>query len=79
MGERLSIAGNPAEWIERLQSDVAPHGYGHVALGLADPGLVASWSGRRIDGVPGLAGQLELFAAQVAQALAGAEPAKARR
>jgi 5,10-methylenetetrahydromethanopterin reductase len=70
IGERLSIAGEPAEWIERLRADVAPHGYNHVALGLVDPSLVESWSGRRVDGVPDLAGQLELFAAHVVPALA---------
>jgi 5,10-methylenetetrahydromethanopterin reductase len=69
IGERLSIAGEPAEWIERLRSDFAPHGYDHVALGLVDPGLVENWSGRRTDGVPDLAGQLELFADRVMPAL----------
>ncbi len=69
IGERLSIAGEPKEWIERLRADVAPHGYDHVALGLVDPNLVEGWSGRRIDGVPDLAGQLELFSAQVVPAL----------
>jgi 5,10-methylenetetrahydromethanopterin reductase len=72
IGERLSIAGEPAEWIERLRSDFAPHGYDHVALGLVDPSLVESWSGRRIDGVRDLGGQLELFAAHVVPALANA-------
>jgi 5,10-methylenetetrahydromethanopterin reductase len=71
IGERLSIAGEPAEWIERLRHDVAPHGYNHVALGLVDPGLVESWSGRRIDGLGNLAGQFELFAAEVMPTLAG--------
>jgi hypothetical protein len=52
IGERLSIAGDPAEWTERLRRDFAAHGYDHVALGLVDPSLVESWSGRRIDGVP---------------------------
>ena len=69
IGERLSIAGEPAEWIERLRRDFAPHGYDHIALGLIDPRLVESWSGRRIDGLGDLAGQLELFAAHVAPAL----------
>jgi 5,10-methylenetetrahydromethanopterin reductase len=69
IGERLSIAGDPAEWVERLRSDFAPHGYDHVALGLVDPSLVENWSGRRIDGVPSLAGQLELFADRVVPAL----------
>ncbi|MGN6792875.1 MAG: LLM class flavin-dependent oxidoreductase, partial [Streptosporangiaceae bacterium] len=60
IGERLSLAGDPAEWIERLRNDFAPYGYDHVALGLVDPSLAESWSGRRVDGVPDLAGQLEL-------------------
>jgi 5,10-methylenetetrahydromethanopterin reductase len=69
IGERLSIAGDPAAWIERLQRDVVPFGYTHVALGLVDPSLVESWSGRRVDGVPDLAAQFELFAAEVMPAL----------
>lgn len=69
IGERLSIAGEPAEWTERLRRDVAPHGYDHVALGLVDASLVESWSGVRIDGLPDLAGQLELFASDVMPAL----------
>jgi len=69
IGDRLSIAGEPAEWVERLRRDFVPCGYDHVALGLVDPSLVESWSGRRIDGLEGLAGQLELFAAQVAPAM----------
>lgn len=72
IGERFSIAGEPAEWIERLRRDFAPHGYDHVALGLVDPSLIQSWSGRRIDGVPDLAAQLELFAAHVVPALTDA-------
>jgi len=32
--------------------------------------LVESWSGVRVDGVPGLAGQLELFGAAVMPTLA---------
>jgi len=72
IGERLSIAGDPAEWIERLRRDFAPHGYNHVALGLVDTSLAESWSGRRIDGVPNLAGQLELFADHVMPALTNA-------
>jgi hypothetical protein len=59
------------EWAERLRRDFAPYGYNHIALGLVDPALVEGWSGRRIEGLPSLAGQIELFAAQVAPALAG--------
>jgi 5,10-methylenetetrahydromethanopterin reductase len=69
MGERLSIAGNPEDWIERIRTDVAPHGYNHMAL--VDPYLVESWSGRRLSRLPDLASRLELFAAEVVPALAG--------
>ncbi|HXY83834.1 MAG TPA: LLM class flavin-dependent oxidoreductase [Gaiellaceae bacterium] len=69
VGERLSIAGTPDEWIERIRADVAPEGYGHMALGLVDPSLIESWSGTRVEGVPDLGGQLELFASEVMPAL----------
>jgi 5,10-methylenetetrahydromethanopterin reductase len=69
IGDRLSIAGTPNHWIERIRADVAPHGYNHIALGLVDPSLIESWSGQRVDGLPDLAGQLELFATQVVPAL----------
>lgn len=70
IGERLSIAGTPEDWIERIRADFVPHGYNHMALGLVDPYLVASWSGRRISGLPDLVSQLELFTARVVPALA---------
>ena len=62
VGERLSIAGTPEEWVERIRADVVPEGYGHMALGLVDPSLIESWSGTRLEGLPDLRGQLELFA-----------------
>jgi 5,10-methylenetetrahydromethanopterin reductase len=69
IGKRLSIAGDPEDWIERLRADFVPQGYNHVALGLVDPYLVESWSGRRLAGLHRLADQVELFAARVAPAL----------
>ena len=39
----------------------SPHGYNHVALGLADPFLVERWSGRRLARLPPLHEQLELL------------------
>jgi 5,10-methylenetetrahydromethanopterin reductase len=71
IGERLSIAGAPSDWVERIRADFVPHGYNHIALGLVDPYLVESWSGRRVSGLPDLASQLELFTGQVIPALAG--------
>jgi 5,10-methylenetetrahydromethanopterin reductase len=70
IGERLSIAGKAGDWIERIRADFLPHGYNHMALGLVDPYLVESWSGRRVSGLPDLASQLELLAAEVVPALA---------
>ncbi len=72
IGERLSIAGTPQDWIERIRADIAPHGYNHIALGLVDPCLVEGWSGRHVDGLPDLRGQLELFATEVVPALQAA-------
>ena len=69
IGKRLSIAGDPEDWIERLRADFVPQGYNHIALGLVDPCLVESWSSQRLAGLPSLADQVELFAARVAPAL----------
>ena len=69
IGERLTIAGTAEDWIERIRTDIVPHGYNHIALGLVDPRLIESWSGQRAEGLPDLPGQLELFATQVVPAL----------
>jgi len=60
-GERLSLAGTPDEWVTRIGRDLAPNGYNHIALGLADPYLVESWSGRTVEGLPSLREQLRLI------------------
>jgi alkanesulfonate monooxygenase SsuD/methylene tetrahydromethanopterin reductase-like flavin-dependent oxidoreductase (luciferase family) len=61
VGAQLSLAGTPQEWIERIRRDFLPHGYNHIALGLADPFLVERWSGRPVDGLPPLHEQLQLL------------------
>lgn len=62
VGTRLSLAGTPEEWIERIERDFVPHGYDHLALGLADPFLVEHWSGRpAAEGLPSLTEQLRLI------------------
>ena len=68
LGERLSLAGTPEEWIERIRGDFAGNGYNHIALGLADPYLVESWSGRAVDGLPSLEQQLRLIHDEVVPA-----------
>ena len=61
VGERLSLAGTPDDWIARIEHDFLPNGYNHIALGLADPFLVERWSGRPVDGLPPLHEQLQLL------------------
>ena len=56
IGERLSIAGTAEDWIQRIRTDIVPHGYNHIALGLVDPRLIESWSGQRTEGLPDLPG-----------------------
>jgi 5,10-methylenetetrahydromethanopterin reductase len=70
LGERLSLAGTPGEWISRIRRDFEANGYNHMALGLADPFLVESWSGVSVRGLPTLAEQLRLVHDEVFPALA---------
>jgi 5,10-methylenetetrahydromethanopterin reductase len=67
--DMLSIAGTPQDWIARLSRDVLPTGIEHLLLSFADPFTVRSWSGREVNDVPDLAGQLRLFREQVIPAL----------
>jgi 5,10-methylenetetrahydromethanopterin reductase len=67
--DALSVAGTPEDWAQRLQHDVLPTGVDHLLLSFADPFTVRSWSGREVDGVPDLAGQLRLFRDEVIPAL----------
>ena len=60
-GDRFALAGTPSEWIDRIRQDFLPHGYDHIALGLADPFLVERWTGRPTDGLPSLVEQLRLI------------------
>lgn len=69
LGDALSVAGTPRDWIERLERDLGDAGFRHVLVTFADPFLVESYSGRRIDGLPTLSDQLRLFAAEVMPAL----------
>ena len=61
LGERLSCAGTPEEIVEKIRADVVPSGFNHVIFALTDPYLVEQWSGRRVENVPSLAGQLWLI------------------
>jgi 5,10-methylenetetrahydromethanopterin reductase len=59
--DALTVAGTAQDWLEWLDRDFAPSGFGHVLVTFADPFLVESWAGIEIDGLPSLREQLQLF------------------
>jgi 5,10-methylenetetrahydromethanopterin reductase len=65
VGEKLSIAGTPEEWVEKIETDVAPSGFDHLITAIADPYLVRSWSGMTIEGLPDTSAQLRLIEERV--------------
>ena len=71
LGAALSVAGTARDWIEKIEGDFLPAGFNHLLVTFADPFLVESWSGRKIDGLPSLEDQLRLFHDEVMVALAG--------
>jgi 5,10-methylenetetrahydromethanopterin reductase len=65
VGEKLSIAGTPEEWVEKIETDVVPSGFDHLIIAIADPYLVRSWSGMTIEGLPDTSAQLRLIEERV--------------
>jgi len=61
VGDALSLAGTPQDWIDKLERDFVPSGFGHLLVTFADPFLVESWAGLTIDGLPSLDEQIRLF------------------
>jgi 5,10-methylenetetrahydromethanopterin reductase len=59
--DALTVAGTAQDWLEWLDRDFVPSGFGHVLVTFADPFLVESWAGIKIDGLPSLREQLQLF------------------
>jgi 5,10-methylenetetrahydromethanopterin reductase len=70
IADRISIAGTPDDWVERLRADVLPSGLDHLIVVPADPFLTHSWAGVQVDGLPDLAGQLRLLHDEVMPAVA---------
>lgn len=66
----LSVAGTPEECVEQLKRDILPAGVNHVIAAVTDSKLVKTFSGKDIDGVPDVQGQLRLIAERVVPALA---------
>lgn len=61
LGEKLSVAGTPEECVEKLKSDIIPPGINHVICSVTDAFLVKHFSGRDLDNVPDVPGQLRLI------------------
>jgi 5,10-methylenetetrahydromethanopterin reductase len=59
--EKLSLAGTPAEVSAKIESEIAPTGVNHMICAITDAGLVKSFTGRDLDGVPDVNGQLQLI------------------
>ena len=54
IGDALSVGGTAEDWIEKIKRDFQPAGFDHLLVTFADPFLVESWAGIRIDGLPSL-------------------------
>jgi 5,10-methylenetetrahydromethanopterin reductase len=61
LGEKLSVAGTPDECIDKLKNDIIPPGINHVICSVTDSYLVKHFSGRDLDNVPDVPGQLRLI------------------
>ena len=69
VGDALSLAGTAQDWVDKLERDFIPAGFGHLLVTFADPFLVQSWAGLTIDGLPSLDDQIRLFHREVMSAL----------
>jgi 5,10-methylenetetrahydromethanopterin reductase len=65
----LSVAGTPEECVEQVQRDMISTGVNHIIAAVTDSKLVKMFSGKDIDGVPDVQGQLRLIADRVMPAL----------
>ena len=59
LADKLSIAGTPAEIVEKIRTDIEPTGVNHMVLCITDGYLVKAFTGRDVD-VPDVKGQLRL-------------------
>jgi 5,10-methylenetetrahydromethanopterin reductase len=69
VGDALSVAGTAQDWIDKIERDLLPSGFGHLLVTFADPFLVESWAGLTIDGLPSLDDQIRLFHGSVMSVL----------
>ena len=61
VGDALSVAGTPEDWIAKIERDIDPSGFDHLLVTFADRFLVERWAGVTIEGLPTLDDQIRLF------------------
>jgi 5,10-methylenetetrahydromethanopterin reductase len=64
LAEKLSLAGTPAEIVEKIRDDIAPTGVNHMILCVTDAHLVKAFTGRDVE-VPDAQAQLRLVAEEI--------------
>jgi 5,10-methylenetetrahydromethanopterin reductase len=69
VGDVLSVAGTPGDWIDKIERDVLPSGFNHLLVTFADPFLIECWAGLTIEGLPSLEDQIRLFQRSVMAAI----------
>ncbi|CAN5154312.1 hypothetical protein BH23ACT9_BH23ACT9_27220 [soil metagenome] len=63
------MAGTPEECVEQINRDMIPTGVNHIIAAITDSGLVKTFSGVEIEGVPDVKTQLRMIADRVMPAL----------
>lgn len=71
--EKLSLAGTPEEIVEKIKTDLQPHGVNHMILAIVDAAMAKAFTGEDIPNVPDTRGQLRLVADRIMPAFAGAK------
>jgi 5,10-methylenetetrahydromethanopterin reductase len=61
LGDTLSVSGTPEECVDKLKTNIVPTGINHVIASVTDPFLVKHFTGKELDGVPDVKGQLQLI------------------
>jgi 5,10-methylenetetrahydromethanopterin reductase len=61
LADTLSLSGSPDEVTQKIKDDIGGAGVNHMILAITDPGLVKAFTGRDIEGVPDVVGQLQLI------------------
>ena len=64
LADQLSIAGTPAEVVDKIKRDIEPTGINHMICAITDPHLVKVFTGRDV-GSPGVNAQLRIIADEV--------------